>query len=144
MLFLCVVLLLFNALLVYQNQQLKETKGPPSRAETSVGKTIRDIIEEGYLYTQQGDSIGLPKLISGNKYVALVFFSAHDCPMCLEERRYWNMLASFDSISVFGIVRAEQWSEELKIWLDNLEITFPVLLDKGGTLTNFVLEEFGL
>ena len=144
LLFLCVVLLLFNALLLHQNRMLKDVKSPSSTVPAIVRKSIKHILQrEHHIYTLQGQEVVFEKILN-SRYVALIFFSEYDCPMCLEERRYWNKLTIFDSVSVFGIVRAEQPSEELKLWLENLGLAFPVYYDKRGHVTDLMLKEFSL
>jgi len=69
----------------------------------------------------------------------LVFFSLKDCAACLMEYELWNKISQNELINVAAI--AQHMDErELKIWIKNARIKFPVLYDRDSE----VKQRFGI
>lgn len=64
----------------------------------------------------------------------LVFFSLQDCPSCLLEFSLWESIYKSQQVAVVGIAKHAD-EKELKIWVENAKITFPILFDMDGEVT---------
>lgn len=74
-------------------------------------------------------------IVRKSPYAMLVFFSPQDCSTCLLESSLWKYIYEHWQITVIGVARHMN-ERELRIWVENEKITFPVLFDRGGQVTN--------
>jgi peroxiredoxin len=68
-----------------------------------------------------------------SKLTLLIFFSVSDCPVCLEEARFWEetkVQFSSKGVTVFGIGEAYD-RQDLKRFVSVKKLSFPVLFDKN-------------
>lgn len=68
-----------------------------------------------------------------SKLTLLIFFSVSDCPVCLEEARFWEGIEkqfSTKGVNVLGIGEAYD-KQDLKRFVSVKKISFPVLFDKN-------------
>jgi len=79
------------------------------------------------------------KIISSSPYTLLVFFSPTDCASCLYEKELWKRISKEGKIKIIGIGRHID-RRELKEWVKNSEIDFPVLYDVNSQVT----KKFGI
>jgi peroxiredoxin len=83
----------------------------------------------------QGHRWSIDSILQNRSHALLVFFTLQDCPSCLGEQVLWKKL--FENIGVNVIAIARHIDEgELRIWIENAKITFPVLYDKEGEVAN--------
>jgi peroxiredoxin len=80
------------------------------------------------------------EILGRDSYTLFVFLSPSDCSPCLEEVNLWRRLASGrQGLGVCAIARHTN-IRELRQWIKNIDINFPVLYDEGGLVTS----EFGI
>ncbi|UCH97347.1 MAG: redoxin domain-containing protein [Candidatus Aminicenantes bacterium] len=70
----------------------------------------------------------------------LVFFSFDDCASCLFEAEFWSLAAKMypDEIKIVGIVN-EKNDEFISAFIDEYDISFPIIVDEGDQLKNKIL-----
>ena len=61
-------------------------------------------------------------------------FSLQDCASCLGEYVLWERLFKTHNVNVIAIARHVD-EAELRLWVDNAKLTFPVLYDANGELS---------
>lgn len=128
-----VILILLNVLLLHEVFSLKKGKERSSPIDRAHLPTfaLRDL--EGHLVTSYD-------LIRRTDLTLLVFFSLADCALCLSEKELWEQIYedSTDGIDVVGIGQHLDRSE-LRAWVVNSGITFPVLYDSHGLVTRKIM-----
>jgi peroxiredoxin len=103
-----------------------------------------DIMRKPYLMSESAPNFVLNDLngvrynfeeIFGNSpYTLLVFFSPLDCRPCLEEMNLWQRISEEGKVQVVGVARHID-KRELKNWVQNSDIIFPVLYDGESQVT---------
>jgi len=74
------------------------------------------------------------RILRNSLFTLLVFFTPLDCRPCLEEIDLWKRISEDGIVQVVGIARHID-KKELKNWVKNSEITFPVLYDAESRVT---------
>jgi len=78
------------------------------------------------------------EILGRDAYTLFVFLSPSDCSPCLEEVSLWRQLAlGRQGLSVCGIARHSN-IKELRQWIKNLDVNFPVMYNEGGSVTSEV------
>lgn len=86
------------------------------------------------LYDLDGVSYDSQEILNNSFYILLVFFSPTDCASCLYEKRLWKRISEEGIVKIVGIARHIS-QRELKDWIHNSEIDFPVLYDVDSLVT---------
>lgn len=129
-----IILLILNAALLYQNYQLKK-----DYTEEMVIKkgsklkyfSLQDI--DGKHYTSEN-------IISENDFTLFIFFALSDCPSCLMEKNVWEEIHKMNKVKVVGIVSHKD-ENELKVWIENSNLSFTTLYDKSKKVTEFIKKQ---
>ncbi len=132
-----IILVILNAILLYQNHQLK--KGYLEEAViTKWGKlkyfSLQDF--DGRYYTTEN-------IISEKDYTLFIFFSLSDCPSCLMEKNVWEEIHKMNKVKVIGIVSHDD-EIELKSWIENSNLSFTTLYDKNKKVTEFIKKQHNI
>jgi len=129
------VLVSMNFAFLYQNLMLK------GRYEALKSKQLFQLqtAPNFVLNDVHGVSYELEKLFIDSRLVLLVFFSPMDCAPCLDERDLWNRISREGKIKVVGVAR-HKYLKELRDWIENSDIGFPVLNDAESRATR----QFGI
>lgn len=128
-----VILLIFNALLLYQNYGLKAES---SRQLVDPKMYVRQLqLPDVPVVDRDNHPSSLSDLVKGNSHTMLVFFSPSDCPPCFSEKELWEQIPDRGNMPVYGIATSPD-SRELWQWIDNSEILIEVYLD-----TTFAIED---
>lgn len=92
------------------------------------------------LNDMKGKRYELDELFNGSSFVLLIFFSPLDCAPCLEEKYLWQRIAEEGRVKVVGVGRHVD-ARELRNWVSNSGLTFPVLYDYESRVTrNFAIK----
>lgn len=127
-----------NFLLLYKNYSLKKQIKEDIdilRNPTLQIKSVPDFI----LYDLNGVRYSSQEILSNSPYTLLVFFSPADCASCLYEKELWKRISEAQKVKIIGIARHMD-KRELRDWVENTEIFFPVLYD----VESKVIKEFGI
>ncbi len=119
-------LIIANLILLHYNIQRKK--------EAATIKSVPDFS----LPDLNGNIIGSYE-IRKNPFTLIVFFSPSDCISCLSGKKMWDAIAEDKNINVLGIAKHSD-RRELRDWIENVDISFPVLFDKEGEVT----QRFGI
>lgn len=122
-----------NIALLYQNYKLKNPKD--DYAEISL---IRKKIPPYFFKDLAGAEVSTRNLCSDNNLNLLIFFTLNDCVSCLSELSFWQKAHLEYDINVVGIAGHVSKSE-LKAWVDNFGITYPILFDKDNKFTRRIM-----
>lgn len=76
----------------------------------------------------------IERIVNSARYTMLVFFSPQDCPSCLLESSLWESIYKSQQVAIVGIAKHVD-EKELRLWVENARITFPVLFDRDGEVT---------
>lgn len=79
----------------------------------------------------QGRRWSIDSILQNRSYALLVFFTLQDCPSCLMEYVLWEKLYRSYGINIIAVARHAD-EGELRMWVDNAKLTFPVLYDGNG------------
>jgi peroxiredoxin len=82
----------------------------------------------------QGHRWSIDSILQNRSHALLVFFTLQDCPSCLAEQVLWEKLYENLRVNVFAIARHVD-KGELRMWVDNAKLTFPVLYDGDGEVS---------
>lgn len=130
------IFVLLNISLLYINFSLKrqinknnETKRISSLALESIPSFIS--------HDLNGVMCSSDEIIKASPYTLFVFFSPTDCGSCLIEKDLWIRISAERKVKIIGIARHVD-KQELKDWVENSEISFPVLYDKDSKITNMI------
>jgi len=128
-----ILLVIINFLLLYKNyilrKQIKEYTDISRNLSLQV-ETIPNFV----LYDLNGVRYSSEEISRNSPYTLLVFFSPIDCAPCLEEKDLWNRISEEGKVNIVGIGRHVD-EKELKDWVENSEIFFPVLNDVESKVT---------
>lgn len=91
------------------------------------------------LFDLKGKRYTTGEIVNISPFTLLVFFSLTDCASCLMEHELWQKIAKRELINVVGIARHID-KDELKIWVENSGINFPILYDRDSQIT----QNFGI
>lgn len=127
-----ILLIAINFALLYKNSILKKRikedidilKNPSIKI-----KSIPDFV----LYDLSGERYSSQRIVNNSPHTFLVFFSPADCASCLLEKELWKKISE-KMIKIIGIARHIDL-RELKDWVENSEINFPVLYDIDSEVT---------
>lgn len=87
-----------------------------------------------------GEPSNSDEILGRSSFTLFVFLSPSDCSPCLEEVNLWRRLASGrQGLGLCAIARHTN-IRELRQWIRNLDVNFPVLYDEGGLVTS----DFGI
>lgn len=86
------------------------------------------------LFDLEGQRYDLKRVVGNSLFVLLVFFSPLDCAPCLEEKYLWQKIYDEGIIKLVGIGRHID-ARELRNWVDNSGLSFPVLYDADYEVT---------
>jgi peroxiredoxin len=82
---------------------------------------------DGFRYSSE-------EILRNSPHTLLIFFSPLDCRPCMEEMNLWQRIWEEGKVQVVGVA----WhvdKRELKNWVENSEIIFPVLYDVESQVT---------
>ncbi|MDI6786448.1 MAG: redoxin domain-containing protein [bacterium] len=132
-----IILLILNAALLYQNYQLK--KDYTEEVVIKKGSklkyfSLQDI--DGKHYTSEN-------IISENDYTLFILFSLSDCPSCLMEKNVWEEIHKINKVRVIGIV-SHNYEIELISWIENSNLSFTILHDKNGKVTEYFKKQHNI
>jgi peroxiredoxin len=118
------VVLLFN--IHVMNKRYKTLKG---QVPISLDYAPNFILDD-----MEGKTYELDKLANNSSFILLVFFSPMDCGPCLEEKFLWQEISNEGRIKVVGVGRHVD-ARELRDWINNSGLSFPVLYDIESRVT---------
>lgn len=122
-----ILLIVINFLLLNKNYILK--KQIKEGIDTLRNNSIQiESIPNFILYDLNGLKYSSKEISSSSPYTLLVFFSLTDCATCLGEKDLWNKISEQKKVKILGIARHLD-ERELRNWIKNTEIFFPVLWD---------------
>ncbi len=128
------LLILLSLFLFYKNFVLRK-KIKKNIEIPKCPTVILDLIPTFLLYDLNGVRYRYDDILNSKAYTLLVFFSPVDCRSCLNERDLWNRISKERRIKIIGIATHSD-KKELKDWVENSEIYFPVLYDEESQITN--------
>jgi peroxiredoxin len=127
------LMVFLNGILLYQNYHLKKDK------KVDATSSLKNVTLPKHVFKNLEDKeVDIVDTVKKSNLSLLVFFSLNDCAACLAENSLWQKIYQQTGINVIGI--AEHLNEfELKGWVENSGLTFPVLYDKDRKFTNEIM-----
>ncbi len=137
LLILFVLLMIVNAVLIIQNIKLKNVleKGKIDNSNTLI---VREV-PEFFLYDGDGVEYNSIEMFNSSKCKVFIFFSVSDCVSCLISWDLLQRISMRQELKVYGVV-SHPHENELKKWIDNENLPFPILCDFNGK----VIKSFGI
>jgi len=133
-----ILLVVINFLLLYKNYILKKQIKADIDIMINPPLSVKSV-PYFVLYDLNGVMQNSQEIVNNFPFTLLVFFSPTDCASCLEEKNLWNIILKEGEVGIVGIARHID-EKELKDWIENSEIFFPVFYD----VESIVTEKFGI
>lgn len=124
------ILIGINLILLYKNWMQYQLRNVANYSEEPL---ILNLIPKFRLQDLDGKSF-TSQDVKEHAPTLLVFFSLGDCPACLAEKELWIKIYQDQRVKIIGIARHSDLNE-LKKWVENSGIFFPVLFDKDSKVT---------
>lgn len=86
------------------------------------------------LFDLKGQEWSTESILRNRSHALLVFFTLQDCASCLGEYVLWERLFKIHKVNVIAVARHVD-EAELRLWVENAQLTFPVLYDADGELS---------
>ncbi|HZX11383.1 MAG TPA: TlpA disulfide reductase family protein [Acidobacteriota bacterium] len=133
-----ILLGIINLLLLHKNYILREQI--KKEIDVLINPSLQiEWIPNFELYDLNMVRYNSEEISRNSPYTLLVFFSPIDCAPCLEEKDLWKRISEEGKVKIVGIGRHIDM-KELRDWVENSEIFFPVLYDIESKVT----KKFGI
>jgi len=138
-----ILIVIINVVFLYINYHKYVAKPFPNTLKKNQTQNIVKALKkldslEIYIYPSNDNNKPIIFNSSHNSQLKLlIFFSPHDCPVCLKEITLWNRIYNKLPVEVVGIVSYYN-PNEIKIFAKNEGIEFPLWIDTKQKLMELI------